>query len=309
MADKALNKNVLFIYNPYSGRGRIKYFLEEIINKLSKAGYRVTIYATQGQKDATEIVRELHLDKSIIYDMIICSGGDGTLDEVVKGILNNNMHTTLGYIPSGTVNDFAHSLGIPMDMVKATDIIINGKEFKCDIGSLNKEYFTYVAAFGVFTSVAYSTDQDLKNVLGKLAYFLEGTKQIVDIPSYKIKLTAGEVEIEDEFILGMVTNSKSVGGMKTIFLDDTELNDGLFEVTLVKRPNTLSELTDTIKSLATHDFSYSDGLVKIFKTSELKIESAEEIAWTLDGENGGKYTEVNIQNHKEAITIKVSKDS
>ena len=301
MNDITLSKNLLFIYNPYSGKGKIKYFLDDIINKLCSSKYKVTIYATQKNKDATNIISELCSKEK--YDIIVCSGGDGTLDEVVKGILSNNLDIKLGYIPSGTVNDFARSMNIPTDMLEAVNIIIEEKVFKCDIGSMNNKCFTYVAAFGAFTSVAYSTDQDLKNILGKLAYFLEGTKQLTDIPSYKLKITVNNEIIEDEFILGMITNSISVGGMKTVFLEDSEFNDGLFEVTLIKKPKNILELRETARALIIRDFNNTDSIIKIFKTDKIDIESDKEIAWTLDGEDGGEYRNVNIQNHKEVLRI------
>ena len=236
-----LRKKLLFIYNPCSGKGKIKNWLEDIIILLSEAGYEVTVYPTQYVKDATLIIEKGVSD----FDLLVCSGGDGTLDEVVNGILKSGVKTPLGYIPSGTTNDFANSLGISTDIIKATNNIINGTDFVCDVGSLNDNYFTYIAAFGLFTSVAYSTDQSLKNTLGKFAYFLEGVKQITEIPSYKLRIQGDNFSLEDEYMFGMITNSSSVAGIKTRLLNTSEFDDGLFEVTLVKIPKTLAEINET----------------------------------------------------------------
>lgn len=295
------NKKVLLIYNPYSGKGKIRYMLNDILIKLSEAGYQIIVYPTQGPKDATRRIMEI----DSTYSEIICSGGDGTLDEVVKGLVKGGINLPLGYIPSGTVNDFASTLGISSDIDSAINTAINGKEFKIDIGSFNGEYFTYVAAFGLFTSVAYSTDQDIKNALGKLAYFLEGTKQLSEIPSYRMKIEGDNFSLDGEYILGMITNSSSVGGVKTRLLDTTELNDGLFELTLVKAPKNINELSETIWALMNKEFNAEKSLIQSFKTSKISIQSDSDIAWTLDGENGGICKYAYIKNHKELITIRV----
>ena len=307
MGGLLIDKKVLFIYNPYSGKGKIKDWLEDIILELCKSNYEVIVYPTQGPKDAiNRITRYTEEFKEMdTFDLILCSGGDGTLDEVVKGILKNNLDITLGYIPSGTVNDFASSLGIPTDVMLATDKVINGKTFKCDIGSFNDEYFTYVAAFGLFTSVAYSTDQDLKNSIGKLAYFLEGVKSVGEVPTYKIRIESDTFNIADEYIFGMITNSSSVGGIKTRLLETSEFNDGLFEVTLIKAPKTLNEINETAKAIMSRDFKNTSGIIQSFKASKLKITCDKDVAWTLDGENGGSCKEVIIKNHKQVLNIKI----
>lgn len=304
MSSTTSSKNMLFIYNPHSGKGKINENLGDIINKLSKEGYKITIYATQSVGDATSRVNEIN-ETDEHYDLIICSGGDGTLNEVVKGIISNKLNTPLGYIPSGTVNDFARSLGIPTDINKALEKAINGENFSCDICELNNKQFTYVGAFGLFTSVAYSTDQSLKNSLGKIAYFLEGIKQVNEIPKYHIRIENENIQLEDEYIFGMITNSYSVGGIKTKILEKSKFNDGLFEVTLIKVPKTLAELNETIKAISNNDFTLSGSLIQSFKASEIKLYSESDIAWTLDGENGGEYKEVIIKNNKEALIIKV----
>ena len=298
MSISTSNKNILFIYNPHSGKEKLKSNLSDIINKLCKKEYNITIYATQSSGDATMRINKIK-EKAEQYDLIICSGGDGTLNEVVQGIISNKLTIPLGYIPSGTVNDFARSLGIPTDINKALEVAMNGENFKCDIGELNNKQFTYVAAFGLFTSVAYSTDQSLKNSLGKLAYFLEGVKQVSEIPRYHIKIETENIQLEDDYIFGMATNSYSVGGIKTKILEKSKLNDGLLEVTLI-----IVELNDTIKAISNNDFTITGSLIQSFKTPEVNLTCNEEIAWTLDGENGGKYKDIIIKNNRQALTIK-----
>lgn len=299
-------KKLLFIVNPHAGKGLIKNQLLGIVDILVKADYEVTLYITQGPQDAIRKVKER--DRS--YDLVVCSGGDGTLDEVVTGMKQSGFTTTIGYIPAGSTNDFANSLEIPSDMKAAASIIAAGKEFSCDIGTFNEDVFVYIAAFGIFTEVSYGTPQELKNMLGHMAYILEGVKQIQNIQSYHLKFTyqkeTEEVVIEDEFIYGMITNSRSVGGMKKITGPNVDLNDGLFEVTLIKRPANMIELNKILAALVSEN--YDTDLIYTFKTDRLRAESEEEVAWTLDGEFGGRHTDLLLKNCKKAMRIMVSED-
>ena len=183
------------------------------------------------------------------YDRIVCSGGDGTLDEVVTGVMKSGIKVPVGYIPAGSTNDFGNSLGIDKDMIHAADIAANGYRFPCDIGKFNDDYFVYVAAFGIFTEVSYATDQGLKNMLGHTAYILEGAKQLWDIPSYRMQVEYDGNVLYDEFIYGMITNSMSVGGFKGIIPGNISLNDGKFEVTLIRMPKNPIELNDILAFL------------------------------------------------------------
>lgn len=213
----------------------------EIVDILVKDGYELTVYSTQGRGDACRAVRERR--KS--YELIVCAGGDGTLDEIVTGMMQSGFRTTIGYIPAGSTNDFANSLKIPSTMKKAAEAVVGGTVFSCDVGRFNEDFFVYIAAFGLFTEVSYGTPQEMKNMLGHLAYILEGVRHLQNIRSHHLKVTSvsenGEtVVIEDDFIYGMVTNSYSVGGFKSIagnvFKGKIALDDGLFEVTLIKMP-------------------------------------------------------------------------
>lgn len=294
-------KKLLFIFNPKSGKGQIKNRLMEILDIFVKSGYEVTVHPTQKKNDAMEVV----IRESENYDLLVCCGGDGTLDEVVNGMMNVEEQIPIGYIPSGSTNDFAQSLRIPKNMLKAADIAVNGRNYLCDIGTFNENYFVYIAAFGLFTDVSYQTSQNLKNVFGHGAYLLEGAKRLVDIPSYVMEVTVGDQVVTDEFVYGMITNSTSVGGIKNITGSDVELNDGLFEVNLIKMPQNPIQLNEIVTNLvrpkdAETPYIYS------FKTDHIKLRcESQKIPWTLDGEFGGSHKEVEISIKNKAIKLKI----
>ncbi|MGN0307410.1 MAG: diacylglycerol/lipid kinase family protein [Lachnospiraceae bacterium] len=291
-------KKILFVYNPKAGKAKIRNKLSDIIDTFIQADYEITIHSTQKKGDAVKVVEER---KKGEYELIVCSGGDGTLDEAVAGMMQSKELLPIGYIPAGSTNDFARSLGISSDMVQAAREIVRGKVFSCDIGKFNEKVFVYVAAFGMFTKVSYSTDQQLKNVLGHLAYLLEGAKSLSSIQSYKMRIEGEEERVEGDFILGMVTNSTSVGGFRNITAKDVELDDGKFEVLLVKRPITYVELDNTISFLRVPKFD--SRCIQYFKSSSLKIYCEEKVSWTLDGEFGGEYKEIKIENLHKALPI------
>ena len=295
-----MKKKMLFVYNPKAGKAQIRNKLADILDIFAKEDYEVTIYPTQRAGEATQIVEQ----REEKYDLIVCSGGDGTLDEVVSGIMNSGRITPIGYIPAGSTNDFAQSHGLPKNMIRAAHIAVEGKDFACDVGRFNEETFVYVAAFGLFTNVTYETDQDMKNILGHMAYILQGVKSLSAIPSYPMKITYDDQVIEEEFMLGMITNSVSVGGFKGITGKHIKLDDGVFEVTLIKRPKTIKALNDLILSLMNREFDADD--MYFFRTGNLVCESREPVAWTIDGENGGAHEKVEIQNLCKAIVIRVT---
>ena len=292
-------KKMLFIYNPNSGMGLLKPKLSDVLDIFVNGGYEVTVYPTQKYHDAVRKMGEYEEQ----YDLVACSGGDGTLDEVVTGMMKREDKVPIGYIPAGTTNDFASSLHISKNMLEAADTVVNGVPFACDVGEFNEDYFVYIAAFGLFTDVSYETKQSMKNVLGHLAYILEGTKRIFNIPSYRIKVTHDGETIEDEFIYGMVTNSRSVGGFKGITGKNVVFDDGKFEVTLFKTPRNPMELNEILGALALRKINpkrmYS------FKTNEVHFETEEEIPWTLDGEFGGVHEEVVVKDCQKALEIMV----
>ena len=294
------DKKMLFIYNPRAGKAQIRSNLLDIIDIFVKAGYEVTARPTQAAGDAIHAVKERKPD---YYDIVVCSGGDGTLDEVVTGMMQCKKRIPIGYVPAGSTNDFAQNLSIPKNMIKAAKAIVEGKTFGCDIGAFNDDIFVYIAAFGLFTEVSYETNQDVKNVLGHMAYILEGMKRLSAIRSYRMKITIDDQVIEDEFLFGMITNSISVGGFKRITGKYVELDDGVFEVTLIKRPNTPMELNAVMAALVNRNINAE--CMYCFKTASVKIEAEEEIPWTLDGENGGKHQNVLIENQRQALEIRV----
>lgn len=292
-----MRKKLLFVYNSFAGKSRIKGVLAEIINIFTKAGYDVTAHPTQCAQDAEKKVRDEHAE----YDLVVCSGGDGTLDEVVSGMMSSGFVTPLGYIPAGSTNDFANSLRLPKSMTRAAHSIVEGKRYACDVGSFNRDFFIYIAAFGLFTEISYETKQEVKNVLGHMAYLLEGVKKLSNIRTYNLKIEGDNFATEGEFIYGMITNSTSVGGFQKITGKNVKLNDGLFEVTLIKPPKSPLELQKTLSALLGADMNME--YMYCFKTSHLEITCRDEVAWTLDGEFGGRHKRVVIDNNKRAVEL------
>lgn len=301
--DKMKKKRVLFIVNPRSGKGLIKNHILEIIDIFIKNNMKVDIHVTQKALDACEMT-EKHAKE---YDLVACSGGDGTLDEVITGMMqiDEAKRCPVGYIPAGSTNDFGNSLGIPKNMEDAARSIALNNPYACDIGEFNKDYFVYIAAFGAFTEVSYETKQEVKNVLGHMAYMLEGAKRLFNLKSYKMKVRIDGDVIEDEFIYGMITNSQSVGGFKSITGKNVKLNDGVFEVTLVRNPKNLIELQEILAAILLKEMSGNHFYCR--KADRIEIEAQEEISWTLDGEFGGNHKDVEIINHKQAVSIMVKK--
>jgi len=292
-------KKLLFVINGHSGKGQIKNKLLEIVDIMIKAGYRVTVHTTQEREDATNVVRE----QAKNYDLVVCSGGDGTLDEAVTGMMQSEVRTPMGYIPAGSTNDFANSLKIPKNMLHAAKVAVSGNTFPCDVGEFNNDFFIYVAAFGIFTDVSYATSQELKNVLGHVAYILEGAKRLHTIKSYHMRVEYDEKETEGDFLLGMITNSTSVGGFKNMAGKNVKLDDGLFEVTLIRKPKNIIELNEIIVSLTNR--KDTTDLIDSFLADKVYFYSEEEIPWTLDGEFGGNQQKVVIKNHHRAMDIMV----
>ena len=292
-------KDMLFMYNPKAGKAQIRNHLVDILDVFVKEGYEVTVYPTQARGDAIKKTGR----KKDKYDIVVCSGGDGTLDEVFTGMMQCKKKVPIGYIPAGSTNDFAVSLNLSKNMVQAAEDIVTGENFPVDVGMFNDDVFVYIAAFGLFTEVTYETDQQIKNVLGHMAYLLEGMKRLATIKTYKLKVTVGEEVIEDEFLFGMITNSHSVGGFQKITGNNVELNDGEFEVTLIKRPMNPIELNRVMAALVDRDIDTE--CMYCFKASEVRIESEEEVAWTLDGEFGGSHKEVTVKNLHKSLEIRV----
>ena len=292
-------KKLLFLYNAHSGREKIKTKLVSIIDIFAKAGYEITVHPTQAKDDATNTI----ITEGKRYDTIVISGGDGTLDEAVKGMITLDKKIPLGYIPAGSTNDFAKSIGISSDMSKAAETVIYGEEFPCDVGMFNDNYFVYIAAFGILTEVSYETKQEYKNVFGHMAYVLEGIKSVGmgNFKPIEMTITVGDRVIKDSFIYGMVSNSTSVGGFKSPLFKEVQLNDGKFEGIFVRYPEDPTDLNAVLASVIAGepDAEY----MYYFKANEFNITSEEPVNWTRDGENGGSHIEVTIKNLKQAVSI------
>ena len=294
-----MGKKLLFVYNPKAGKAQIRNKLADILNVFAEAEYEITVAPTRRHGDARRIVENRSRD----YEVVVCSGGDGTLDEAVTGMIESGFRTPIGYIPAGSTNDFGGSLSLPKNMVRAAEIAVKGRNFPCDIGAFNKDVFVYIAAFGLFTDVSYETAQDVKNVLGHMAYLLEGMKRLSAVRSFPMRVEYEGNIIVDDFIFGMITNSVSVGGFKNITGKNVQLDDGVFEVTLIKRPRNPVELNNIMISLLNRDIDTN--AMYCFRTSRLILESLEPVAWTLDGENGGSHKKVEIRNICKGIDIRV----
>lgn len=290
-------KKMLFIYNPMAGKEQIRNKLSDIVQIFCEADFEVTIFATQGKEDATNIV----LEKGSRYDCIVCSGGDGTMNEVATGLIQLEERPVCGYIPAGTVNDFASSLKIPKIMKNAAKLITEGSVFKCDMGQFNDRYFTYVSGFGAFTEVSYQTPQEWKNALGKAAYFIEALKHITEIKTHHMVIEYDGGRVEDDFMLGLVSNSVSVAGYKAYSKMNIMMDDGLFEALFIKNIRNPLDLQGALGALMSKKFD-SDRMLQI-SSSRIKITSDDDVQWTLDGEDGGFCREVTMTNHQYALPI------
>ncbi len=292
-----MKKKLFFVFNPHAGKAMIRSKLLDVVDVFVKGGYEVQVHPTQERRDAAAQVKAA----SEWADLIVCCGGDGTMDEAVKGFMEAERKVPMGYIPAGSTNDFASSLQISREMHVAAQQIVDGSARYLDIGSFNEDYFVYIAAFGLFTETSYQTDQQLKNTMGYLAYVLQGAKEIFDIKSYRMKFTSDVETYEGDFIYGMVTNSKSVGGMKNLTGKNVEMDDGYFEVTLIHTPKNPLELAEIVACLMSQEDTTN--LIDTFKTRKLTVESDEKIGWTLDGEFGGAVDHLIIENHQKVLPL------
>lgn len=291
---------LMLIINPTAGKNQARSQVFNLINYFFNTGNHVTVFPTQGSGDGTRFV-EAYAEE---YDRIVCVGGDGTLNEVVAGLmaLPEKSRPILGYVPAGTTNDFASTLGISSKMEESMRQIIDGEPFYCDIGRFNGQYFTYVAAFGLFTEVAYSTSQPLKNMLGHFAYILEGVISLASIRSYHLKVEVDGELIEDTFIYGQISNSTSVGGVMDIGRTGVQLDDGLFEVLLFRMPTNPIELNEIITALMRQKIADCPRIY-FRRASCVRVLSEEPIAWTLDGESGGETADATAEIMPHAIAL------
>lgn len=295
-------RRLLLLVNPRAGKSAVRSKLLDIIDRFVKNGYDVTVYVTQRSGELPDVVAK----QAQNYSLVVCSGGDGTLNETVNGLMRCDNPPVLGYIPAGTTNDFAASFSLPRNMVSAAEVVMEGQPTYFDVGRFNNSCFAYVAAFGAFTDVPYATSQETKNALGKLAYLLEGARRLPAIKSYHIHLEHDSGTIEDDILVGVISNSRYVAGLPMGERNDASMSDGLMEVILVKKPGNALELTPLINTFLMGEME-SD-LIYTFKTRSLKIHADEPVSWTLDGEYGGLRTDVDIQNQERALALMAPAD-
>ena len=289
-------RNVLLIVNPCAGRTKSRAGTFDIVNKFSTNDYEFSIHTTTCQGDATNIVRKNYDDKQLV----VCCGGDGTLNETINGVMDMPNRLPIGYIPTGSTNDLATTLGIPTDINKATDLIMSGHTNSYDLGLFNNRYFSYVASFGAFTKSSYATSQKMKNRLGHMAYILNGIGELKNIRAVHMKIEYDGGVLEDDFMFGSVSNSTSVAGLFRFKPEDVKLNDGIFELLLVKKIS-LASVPIALGKVRAQQY---DGKQIIFlRTSKVKITSDESVAWTLDGEYGGAHKTVMIHVLEKAVEI------
>lgn len=297
-------KKLLLIFNPMAGAQNFALNLYEVIDQLTKAGFDVTVRPTQRVGDAKTYI----LERGAEFDVLVASGGDGTINESISALMAlPASRPILGVIPAGTTNDFSTSLGLPKDILDAVSVITDGVMRPLDIGQFEAAYFSYVAAFGLFTDVSYATPQSKKNVLGHLAYLLEGIKRLGSIHTYQCEIDLGEETLEGEFLFGMVTNSLSVGGFKLPSEHKICMDDGLFEIALLQMPTSFIDLQHIITSLVRQE-AYSDSLT-LRRAPQVVVRAENPLAWTLDGEFGGEHKQVTINNRHQAIKVFMPHDS
>ena len=290
----------LFIFNPFSGKGTIKNNLFDVVDSLVKEGYAVEVRPTQKKLDAYETV----LEKGARKQLLVISGGDGTLNETVKALMElpRLSRPEVGYIPAGSTNDFASSMHIPKKLPQSIDPAVRGKAVSCDVGRFNDNFFVYIAAFGAFTDVSYATPQVTKNLLGHMAYILEWIKRAATLRGYHVVLEHDGLQEEGSFIYGMVSNSIYVGGMRIYDYEEVRLNDGLFECLFIREPQTPLEMQEILTGLLMHE--YEGRFFLKFQTKALLLTFDEAVDWTLDGEYGGAHTFVEIDNRPKAIRVR-----
>ncbi len=291
-------KKLLLILNPCSGKKKASHALADVVNVFNRGGYDVTVYITAARGDATKVVAQ----RAPEFDLVVCAGGDGTFNETISGLLAGGHDTPIGYLPAGSTNDFASSLHLSKNLVEAARDIVEGTPRRLDVGRFNDRYFSYVASFGAFTRASYATSQNVKNALGHLAYILSGIKELAYIRSRRLRFTLDDGRVlEDEYIFGAISNSTSVAGILTLSEDLVDMNDGVFELLLVRKPENLLELNDCVLALTTQD--YHTPMLTFTSARSVEIEAPEDMDWTLDGEREPGSAHCRAENLHDAIRI------
>lgn len=294
---KIYSRFALLIINPVSGKKQVRRYIPEIIRTLMDKGYLVTTAITARRGEATELVMEQGKN----FDLICCCGGDGTLNEVLSGMASENIRKPLGYIPCGSTNDFAHCHALSTDIVSAAANMASDRLRQYDIGRFEDKFFSYVAAFGAFSWLSYTTDQNLKNLLGHGAYILDAIKDLYKLKPQRIRLRADGKTYEGNYIFGAVCNTLSVAGTISLPASIVDTNDGLFEVLLIKMPESATELEGIIHGLLEQD--YNKPGICFFQASCIDIDNAPGLEWALDGECSGIYEKIHIEPVRAFLTL------
>lgn len=291
-------KKMLFVMNPNAGQKKAGKALAQIVGIFNQAGYEVTVFMTAGPGYATELVRNRASDA----DVVVCCGGDGTFNETVAGVISSGAQVPMGYLPAGTTNDFAANLKLPTDLAAAAEVVVRGQAHPHDVGRFNRRFFAYVASFGVFTRTSYSTPQTMKNLLGHMAYVLEGIQELSQIKKERIRFELDEgTVIEDDFIFGAVCNATTVGGVLNLDPNLVDMADGKFELLLIRYPKDVLEVSECIRALKTQD--YSSRMLFFTSTTGMYVTCPPGMSWTLDGEQEQGNEQVRIQCQHRAIQL------
>ncbi len=292
-----MSKNLLLILNPISGKLAGKRHLAEVLEKFCRADYVPTAFVTIEAGHAARLAEQYGGQ----MDLVVCLGGDGTFNEVVSGLLRGGHTTPIGYIPCGSTNDFASSIGLKKSIPAAADAIIAGQPHTYDIGCFGERYFSYVASFGIFTRASYATPQDIKNTLGHLAYVLEGVKELSNIQSHRVRLEVDGVVLEDDYLFGAVSNCLTVGGILALNPERVDLSDGKLELLLVKMPRNPVELSDCIRALV--EQKYDSDCITFLSGKTFTITAPPDMEWSLDGEWGPAAQQASIRILPGAVTL------
>ena len=290
-------KKMLFVVNPNAGLKKAGKYLMEIVDIFNRADYEVSVYITQKQGDARNMVAQ----RAAGMDAVVCCGGDGTFNETVTGMLSAGLDVPLGYIPAGSTNDFANSLKLPLDPLEAAQNIVQGQPVAYDVGRFEDRYFSYVASFGAFTRTSYTTPQSIKNALGHTAYVLNGISEISQIRQIQVKMELDGQELEDKFLFGAICNSTSVGGILTLDPNQVDMRDGKFELLLVRAPKDLAELNECVWAMQRQE--YNCKMITFCSAAKVRVLADPGMPWTLDGEKEEGHSVVEVENIHHAIKL------
>lgn len=291
-------KNLLLIVNPVSGKMKAKSTLMDVVMTLQKCGYTVTVKLTEQRGHATEFSAKAKADG---FDAVVCFGGDGTLNETISGLIKSYSETPLGYIPLGTTNDFAKTLGISSSPFESAYAITKGKIKKIDCGYFNGKTFVYVAATGAFTEASYGATPAEKRYLGSLAYIIKGIESLTKLKPFHLKAKVNDEIIEGDYLYASVSNTTSLGGIFKLDPQKVKIDDGFFELVLIKAPSSLSEKGKLVSGLITENLNSE--YVDLIYAPEIKIKLDAPMPWSLDGENGGEHKEIIIKNVSKKINF------